>query len=281
MTMFSSLPYRPIPATGGAPTEPAPGHSLLKSSARLSFVRTAGLATLLLFFFPRTQAQNAIFLSEGKIEFERKINLYAQMENDDSWSELQKKTMPQFKTSYFDLTFSHNKTLYRPGRENSDNNKLWEQPAEENVIWSDLDGDKSTSQKKVFEQLFLVQDSIRNIRWKITDENRTIAGFTCRRANAIIMDSIYVVAFYTDEIITPGGPESFTGLPGMILGVALPHEHLSWFATKVQAVAVNEATLSAPVKGKKVTNSSLKQTMQESLKDWGKYGRRYIQATML
>jgi len=30
----------------------------------------------------------------------------------------------------------------------------------------------------------------------------------------------------------------------MILGVALPHEHISWFATKVQAVAVNEAELS-------------------------------------
>jgi GLPGLI family protein len=48
-----------------------------------------------------------------------------------------------------------------------------------------------------------------------------IAGFNCRRANAMIMDSIYVVAFYTDEILTTGGPESFSGLPGMILGVAL------------------------------------------------------------
>jgi len=204
MTMFSSLPYRSSTLANPVTSRllASPGHRPDRSSARTIFFRATFAVLLLLFFLPRAQAQNSIFLSEGKIEFERKINLYAQMENDDSWSELQKKTMPQFKTSYFDLTFSTIRPV-QPGRENSDNNKLWEQPAEENVIWSDLDGDKSTSQKKVFEQLFLVQDSIRNIRWKITDENRTIAGFACRRANAIIMDSIYVVAFYTDEIITP------------------------------------------------------------------------------
>lgn len=229
----------------------------------------------------QASAQNTIFLSEGKIEFEKKINLYARMDEDNSWSELEKKSMPQFKTTYFDLLFTRNKSIYRPGRENTDNNKLWEQPAEENVVYSDLDNSKSISQKKVFEQLFLVQDSLRRIKWKITDESRVIAGFNCRRANAIIMDSIYVVAFYTDEILTPGGPESFTGLPGMILGVSLPHQHLTWFATKVQAVKVADTEISIPQKGKKITNTALKQTLQENLKQWGKEGRNYIQATLL
>ena len=94
------------------------------------------------------------------------------------------------------------------------------------------------SQKTVFEQTFLVEDTLRRIKWKITDETRPIAGFNCRRANALIMDSICVVAFYTDEILTTGGPESFSGLPGMILGIALPHEHITWFATKVEDLRV-------------------------------------------
>ena len=229
----------------------------------------------------QARAQNTIFLSEGKIEFEKKINLYARMDEDNTWTELEKKAMPQFKTTYFDLLFTHSKSLYKPGRENTDNNKIWEQPAEENVVYSDLDNGRSVSQKKVFEQVFLVIDSLRRIKWKITDETRVIAGFNCRRANAIIMDSIYVVAFYTDEILTPGGPESFTGLPGMILGVSLPHQHLTWFATKVQAVKVADTEITAPQKGKKVTNPALKQTLQESLKQWGKEGRNYIQAALL
>lgn len=240
------------------------------------------IASFLLFSTLRLPAQNPVFISEGKIEFERKDNLYKQMEEDDeNWSELMKKTMPNYKTSYFDLVFEPGKTLFKPGRENSDNNKIREQPAEANIIFTDLDNRKTISQKKVFEQFFLLQDSARKIKWKITDENRSIAGFECRRANALIMDSIYVVAYYTNEIISPGGPESFCGLPGMILGVALPHQHVTWFATRVQAVQINSADFSAPIKGKKVTYATLKTTLNATLKDWGKYGRKYIQAAML
>jgi GLPGLI family protein len=247
----------------------------------MSPLRCLFASSLLLILHLQGLSQEAIFLSEGKIEFERKINLYAQLGNDDTWSELQKKNMPQFKTSYFNLLFKKNRTLYAPGRENPENNKLQQQPAEDNIVWSDLDNGKFISEKKIFEEIFLVQDSTRRIRWKMTDETRKIAGMTCRRANAMMLDSMYVVAFYTDEILTPGGPESFTGLPGMILGIALPHEHITWFATRVQAVPVADAELTAPLKGKKVDNASLKQTLTQSLKSWGKYGLRYIQATML
>ena len=110
---------------------------------------------------------------------------------------------------------------------------------------------------------------------------REIAGFNCRRANAIIMDSIYVVAFYTDEILAPGGPESFSGLPGMILGVALPHEHITWFATKVEMVPVEPAELNAPVKGKKVNNKELLETINNTFKDWGREGAFYLREIML
>jgi GLPGLI family protein len=235
----------------------------------------------------KTSAQNVVFLKEGKIEFEKRINLYAQIdednsdEADDSWKTLQKKTLPNFKTSYFNLYFKNDKTLYEPGKENPDNNKIWPQPAEDNTISNDLDKGQSISQKRVFEELFLVNDSTRKIKWKLTDETRTIAGQECRRANAIIMDSIYVVAFYTDAITTTGGPESFNGLPGMILGVALPHEHITWFATKIYAEPVTDDQLKAPTKGKKVNNKTLLTTMNDSLKDWGKYGKKYIKATML
>jgi GLPGLI family protein len=243
--------------------------------------RLAGLLISFALYLP-ARAQNTIFLSEGKIEFERKINLYALLDNDNPMSEQQKKNMPQFKTSYFDLLFTHNKTLYRPGRENPDNSRLAQQPAEDNIVYCDLDDQRMVGQKKVFEQLFLVQDSIRKIKWKITDEMRTIAGFSCRRANAVIMDSIFVVAFYADEIIPSGGPESFTGLPGMILGIALPHQHITWYATKVEAIKVDEGEMPVPQKGKKVDIATLKQTLTESLKNWDrKYARRTIETTLL
>ena len=228
-----------------------------------------------------TKAQNSRFVTEGKIEFERKVNLHAQITGDDSWTEEFKKRIPQFKTTYFNLTFNNSKTLYQPGRELTDNNKLWEQPAEDNIIYTDLDKQSAVSQKRIFEKTFLIQDSTRKIQWKITDEKKTIAGFECRRANALILDSIYIVAFYTEEIIPAGGPESFSGLPGMILGVAIPHEHITWFATKLTAVIVKDTDFKIPVKGNKMNNAGLKESIKNSLKDWGKYGDQYLKAAML
>lgn len=242
------------------------------------------LLTLLFIATRPAAAQNSIFLSTGKIEFERKINVFAQIGNDDDqWTELRKKMSNHFKTSYFDLLFTRDRSLYKPGRESTDKENFFffQSPAQDNTVWSDLDHDKAVSVKNVFEQTFLVQDSLRHIHWKITDETRTIAGFNCRRANAIIMDTIYVVAFYTDEILANGGPESFSGLPGMILGVSLPHQHISWFATRVEAVPVAETQVSAPLKGKKVTNATLKETIRPSMKDWGKTGQQYMEAILL
>ena len=62
------------------------------------------------------------------------------------------------------------------------------------------------------------------------------------------MDSVYVIAFYTDQITTTGGPESFNGLPGMILGVAIPRINTTWFATKLELVEVKPQDLIAPIK---------------------------------
>ncbi|MGL1507608.1 GLPGLI family protein, partial [Vibrio parahaemolyticus] len=72
--------------------------------------------------------------------------------------------------------------------------------------------------REVYERTYLVQDSVRQLDWRITDETRDIAGFECRKAVTKICDSVYIVAFYTDQIPVSAGPESFGGLPGMILG---------------------------------------------------------------
>ena len=52
-----------------------------------------------------------------------------------------------------------------------------------------------------------------------------------------------MIAWYADDILTKGGPESFNGLPGMILGVAIPHEHITIFAQQVQEDAMTTLTL--------------------------------------
>src|ERR1700733_10694295 len=119
------------------------------------------MTLVLLFIFQFAKNQNPIFLTHGKIEFEYKLNIYAQMQDydQDGWKDWVKKNMPQFKTTYFNLAFDNNKTLYQPGKENPDNNNIWfgSDVADENIIYSDFEKQQAVSQKKVFEKIFLVQ----------------------------------------------------------------------------------------------------------------------------
>jgi len=247
----------------------------------------------LLFLSTTMFAQHAHFTTSGTIEFEKKVNIYAMIKKEinkdneafyEPMFDQYKKNNPQFKTLKSKLSFADNKTLFTPAEDDGSNNGFFgDSPltGQTNTIFTDLAGNIETAQKKVFEETYLVRDTARKIRWKITDETREIAGYTCRRANAIILDSIYVVAFYTTQIPVSGGPESFTGLPGMILGVALPHENLSWFATKVTDASLPPAAVVPPKKGKPMDYKKFVETVHGFTKDWGTWGQSYVKGFML
>ena len=221
-----------------------------------------------------------IFISSGTIEFERKIKFTAMYEANSPVFDILKKDGEQFKKSFFTLSFDRSKTIYKPGRENVANYKFQQIPAEDNIVYTELDTKMRVSEKKMYDNTFLISDSIRKIQWKITDEKRQIAGFECKRANAIIMDSIYIVAYFTEEILTSGGPESFSGLPGMILGVAIPYEHITWFATGVSLLD-NSNIIEAPIKGKAISNLTLKENSKKSFDVLNKVGNWYFKFFLL
>jgi GLPGLI family protein len=234
------------------------------------------LVYILAFLLPPTLfGQQQKFITEGKIEYERKTNQHAFMEEGSMWDEAAKKSMSKFVTYYYDLTFKGDRTLFQTGRDPEiKQSKFWGVFDSENTIFTRLDSNSSVTQRIIYNDQFLVADSLRRIEWKITPEIRKIAQFDCRKAVGRIMDSIVVIAFYTDEILTNGGPESFNGLPGMILGLAIPRMHTTWYATKLQLVEVNDKDLVAPRKGKKMTGSNYRSTVTEILKEWGAEGVR-------
>ncbi|MBN9298301.1 MAG: GLPGLI family protein [Filimonas sp.] len=242
-------------------------------------------------FFAGAVSAQQTFIAKGKIEFEKKISIHKALdaivgddEGEATWIAQLKKSLPAYKNVYFDLYFSGDKTLYQPGREDNAPQKTpdWALgPANDNIIYSDLSKGESISQKTVYEATYLIQDSIRNIKWRITPDTRTIAGLECRKAVGVIMDSVYVIAFYSEQILTTGGPESFSGLPGMILGVAIPRINTTWFATKLELQEVKPEQLVAPKKGKKTDNKTLLTQLNASTKDWGKNGKRNVWCVML
>ena len=251
------------------------------------------LFAVLLGLVAGSRAQHAHFTTSGTIEFERRTNAYALIQkainkDNEAWLqpafEYYKKNSPQFKVLTAKLAFGDDKTLYTPNEADPPTNALMgDSPMlnQFNTIFTDIVAKTTVDEKKIFEQTYLVKDSVRKIKWKITDETRDIAGYTCRRANGIYLDSVYVVAFYTTRIPVPGGPESFNGLPGMILGVALPHENIAWFATKVTEGNNAGNSLVAPKKGKITNEKGLWKTLLDASENWGRVGKLYLKGFML
>eukprot|EP01132_Coremiostelium_polycephalum_P017490 gene17490-20933_t len=112
-----------------------------------------------------------------------------------------KKSQPQFKVLKSKLTFGDQKSLFAPveSKEITGGGFFGNEPtaSQNNIIFNDLKTGMSTSQKNVYEEIFLVRDTTRKIKWKITDEKREIAGYNCRRANGLMMDSV------TDRPVVP------------------------------------------------------------------------------
>lgn len=222
----------------------------------------------------------------GKIEFERRVNVHAQLDEMESnpMFEKMKAQIPKFNSSYFDMLFDTTRSIYKPGREVEGNNvfKMFGGgPATANTVLTDFRTANIKANKAVFEQKFFVEDTIRVIDWKEKDEIRTIANFKCHKAVGRICDTVYVVAFYTEDIPVSGGPEMFAGLPGMIMELAIPRLHTTWIATKVELTPPKETDFVIAEKGKKVTEKELFDNVYDSFRKWGSMASRNIWWTVL
>ena len=220
-------------------------------------------------FLPGKSQQQ--FISKGKIEFEVRCNIYAHL-GDNMWDQNAKDKLPKFSVNYFDYIFSeNNKSIYKFNRTaNTQKIPSWyDIGSEDNVWYNDYTAGTFSDVKEMWGDDYNLKDSIPVIEWKITNEHRTIAGFDCKKAFGKIFDSVYVFAFYTDEILISGGPMHLSGLPGMILGVTIPRMHTSWIATGLQVNNVDEKKIAPPSKGKINKASDVQKKIGERMKDWG------------
>ena len=228
-----------------------------------------------------TKSATAQYLAQGNIEYIKTTNakLNFQLEADEEfqkstyYTEMLKK-MPKQISTHFKMSFNENKSVYFFDKEGEVKMPFqWSKdPASENIVVKDFKQKQSTSFKEIYDDSYIITDSLKVYKWKIHDEVRNIAGYECRKATTIIHDSVVVVAYYTDRILCNSGPESFGGLPGMILGMAVPRLYTSWFATKVNGAELTENEIKKMKKGKAVDQTKLIADLQKRLKEWGNYG---------
>lgn len=215
------------------------------------------------------------------IKYEKKINVHKRFEDSkgENWYEEFIKRTPKYYVEEHLLIALENASVYSkivdenaaPNR----NNGLWGYSSDENKVYNNFLTQKTIATREVFEDKFLIQDSLKKLNWKLTTDTRVIEGYNCRKATTVIFDSIEVIAFYAEELVMSTGPEFFQGLPGAILGLAIPDIHLTIFATQVKRTVSKEQfeKFSVPTEGKKSNYEKVHDLLQKAVGKWGKYGK--------
>jgi len=225
------------------------------------------------------------FITQGKIAFERRVSQFKMNEREGQgenlWDIEIQKVMTKILVDEFTLDFTSTQSYYHLAKENTDNKYMFGniKPIESNYVMHDFSTGMTQMLRNVFESDYYLKDSIKKFEWKITGEVRDIAGFECKKAVTKICDSVVVVAFYTDQIPVQAGPENFNGLPGMILGIAIPRLASTWFATKLELV--NTPFQKLATKSQKSTWSGMNIELNKGTKSWGKEAAVFLWVTNL
>ncbi|MGE5105908.1 MAG: GLPGLI family protein [Sphingobacteriales bacterium] len=208
-------------------------------------------------------------VKEGKIVFEEKIDVHRRIPKEN---EQMRAMLPQFRTNKFELLFADNKSLYQKIEEETD---LSEQPqggvvmrfgGADNILYKDFIKQQSIEKRDLMEKEFIVEDSIKNINWKLVDgETKTILGHVCKKATGKSERGLDLIAWYSEDIAISSGPAQFSGLPGLILGLDVNEGEFVYTALEIGAV--KKAEIKAPTKGKKVTPVEFAKIRKELLGD--------------
>jgi GLPGLI family protein len=226
-------------------------------------------------------------LLSGQITYEKKFSvvksIQAEMEendddDDNTWYKEMIKTLPKYKVDIFKLSFTPQKAIYTTFLEDENERLRWYKTITNVTHKTDFLTDSFIANRTIYDENYLIKDSISKPVWKLTDEYRNIAGYNCRRATTILYDSVYVIAFFTEAIPVSGGPDLFASLPGMILGIVLPRLHTTIFATAVSGTAPQETDFAfKPIrKAKQLTREGYRNDLSSNLERWGKYGERFV-----
>lgn len=135
----------------------------------------------------------------------------------------------------------------------------------------------------LFGKEFLVVDKPESRNWKIVNEFKQIGQYECQKATFMSavrqmtvdsdqgdevvekVDSVEVVAWFAPSIPVSTGPDSYWGLPGLILEVK--NGNMSILCTKVAMNSEEVGEIEVPKKGKKISRADFEALREEKLEE--------------
>lgn len=208
-------------------------------------------------------------IASGKIVFERKTNLFKKFKDEGTKQWLGEKNKTRI--DQFELFFNDSISLFRPIESELKDELSW--ATTKNTVYQNLNSGTRLSIMSVWGENIYITDSTVERTWKITESHRKISNYDCRKAIWEMNDSTRIYAWYTDAIVPGVGPETFSGLPGAILGLATEDGGVIYFAKSVEVMSPDFVKL-APVTGKNklYQQAEMRAKLEKEFgsKPWGK-----------
>jgi GLPGLI family protein len=201
-------------------------------------------------------------VKQGIITFERKTNLLKKFDDERMRNFIKEDN--KIKVDKFSLVFNDTASLFSYIQPDEQDRMSW--LTVKNTVYQNLKREQRTVFMDMWGTSLILSDSAVNHQWKITDKTRKIAGYECIRAIWQKDDSTRIYAWFTTDIAPSIGPESVTGLPGAVLGLATEDGGVVYFATKVELIEPKVEQIAKPKKkGKEYTEQALKIELTEKL----------------
>jgi GLPGLI family protein len=152
--------------------------------------------------------------------------------------------------------------------------------------------------REVFDKKFIIEDSIRPLKWKMAGETKNILGHNCMKATAVnistrsimnmdngklerkeIQDTATIIAWFATDIPISAGPAEYQGqLPGLILELDVNNGRQTYKAIEISPKA-DVASIKEPTGKKRYTPEEFRKErdkMMEEMQKNNQGGQRII-----
>ncbi len=245
-------------------------------------------------------------MKEGKISYERKINMHRNLPDPQM-----KSMIPEFRTDKFELIFNESVSLFRSvvdeeapdpfanaGGGGGGMRFNFRMPSAN--TYTDLAKQMQYEGREFFEKEFLIVDSLKQYKWKLSEETKMIAKQLCKKATTMITapqvmrmrvsmgrggenntdttantprapKETELVVWYAENIPVSFGPDSYSGLPGVIMEIDQDNGANVTTAVEV-STKYPKKELVAPTKGEKMNRVQFQENMQKLMQEMQRGG---------
>lgn len=243
---------------------------------------------------------------EGKVTFERVMQMQVSF---SGMNEEMQRMIPRSRTDKFELDFSNNHSVWRQLAETDQDEMVGGEGSgfqirvssfgADDVVYTNFETARRVEQRDLFDKKFIIDDSVRALKWKMTGETKTILNHNCMKAVATqirmrpqmtmdngkmerkeVSDTSNIVAWFATDIPVPAGPGEFQGqLPGLILEMTVNDGRLTFKALSISPKA-DVAAIKEPQGKKRYTQEEFRKEqtkmMEEMQRNNGGGNRRII-----